>query len=339
MNSLITIIVNTPGVGVTDLKRSERIINLLYFIQQRPGVQCNELANLFGASRRTIQRDLHQLRKLGFSIDSSRGQAGGFISRGGYYLKPLTFTGPEALALFVAARVLLEQEGFPYRADLQSALDKVARVVSPKDENLFWGLEQNISLLVSGLRNYGPWGKTFKSLNDAILNKRRLTIVYSSYSSQCVSERQVDPYHILFRDGFWYLVGYCHTRKETRIFRIDRINDSSFTEEKFDSPKDFNIQDYLGKSWRIGKGEDIEVAIKFYPPICRLIREGIWHPSQRLDELPGGEVIFRATVEGNWEVKKWILSWGAAAEVLEPEELRKEIKWELAEMVDKYKNT
>ncbi|MCL6477226.1 MAG: transcriptional regulator [Peptococcaceae bacterium] len=307
-------------------------------IQQRPGVQCNELAALFDRSTRTIQRDLEQLRKLGFTIRSSRGPAGGFAARGGYHLKPLTFTGPEALALFIAARVLLEEEeeGFPYRSALQAALEKIAGVVNEKDEDFLSGLEPNISLLVTKLRNYAPWGKTFRIINEAILNHDRLTMVYSSYASQCIARRTVDPYHVLFREGFWYLIGYCHTRRETRIFRIDRIKDISPDGEKFDPPGNFSVREYLGKSWRIGKGEDVEVAVKFYPPESRLIAEGAWHPTQRLEQLPGGEVIFRAEVEGTWEVKKWILGWGSSAEVLSPPELRDEIRRELAEMAGRY---
>jgi predicted DNA-binding transcriptional regulator YafY len=323
-------------VRLTDLKRSERILNLLYCVQQRPGVQSSELAALFGRSLRTIQRDLEQLRRIGFSIKSSRGPAGGFAARGGYNLKPLTFTGPEALALFIAARVLLDGGGFPYRSGLQSALEKIAGVVNEKEEGFLTSLETNISLMVTGLRDYAPWGRTFGVINEAVLKSSRVEIVYNSYASQCVSRRTVDPYHVLFREGFWYLIGYCHTRKETRIFRVDRINSIELNGEKFEFPVDFSIRDYLGKSWRIGKGEDVEVAVRFYPPESRLVSEGLWHPTQRLEELPGGGVIFRAEVEGTWEVKKWILGWGSAAEVLEPPELREEIRQELKEMAGRY---
>lgn len=320
----------------TDLRKSERIINLLYMIQRRPGIQCSELASFFGTSRRTIQRDLEQLRRIGFSINSSRGAAGGFATRGGYHLKSLTFTGPEALSLIVAARVLLEQEGFPYRDSLQSAMEKISGVVSQKDNYFLDSLEPNISLMVTGLRDYEPWGETFNVINDAILNNSRLAMVYQSYNSQYTSERLVDPYHVLFRDGFWYLVGYCHTRKETRIFRIDRIAGISPNGEKFSPPEDFSIREYLGKSWRIGKGVAVELAVKFHPPVSRLISEGQWHPTQRLEHLPDGVVIFRAEVEGAWEVKKWILGWGPAAEVLEPPELRDEIRRDLGEMAGRY---
>lgn len=107
-----------------NLNHTERLLNLIYIIQKQPGIQAKELAKIFGRTTRTIQRDISSLRKAGFSIISSTGAAGGFISRGSYYLKPLAFTGAEALAIFVASRVLLEQKGIPYKKRFRISLSK-----------------------------------------------------------------------------------------------------------------------------------------------------------------------------------------------------------------------
>ncbi len=71
---------------MSDLARTERLLNLLYTIQKSKGIQAKELALIFGRTTRTIQRDINDLRKLGFCIDSSTGAAGGFASRGAYVL-------------------------------------------------------------------------------------------------------------------------------------------------------------------------------------------------------------------------------------------------------------
>ncbi|ADG83136.1 hypothetical protein TherJR_2293 [Thermincola potens JR] len=65
------------------------------------------------------------INRMAFNINA-------FASRGAYYLKPLTFSGAEAMALFVAVRVLLEQKGFPYREDLEAALQKIVAVIREK---------------------------------------------------------------------------------------------------------------------------------------------------------------------------------------------------------------
>lgn len=321
---------------MNDLEHTERLLNLVYMIQKSPGIQAKELARIFGRTTRTIQRDILSLRKMGFSIISSTGAAGGFASRGSYYLKPLVFSGAEALAVFVASRVLLEQNGFPYANDLKSALEKISQVICEKDEQFFQSLEPRTSIVVNQIKDYYPWGEIFSQINQAILDQVMVEIKYDSYSSHTVSARRVDPYHMLFREGCWYLIGFCHLREEIRIFRIDRIKSLEILDKKFQIDKEFCLEEYFKNSWKLGKGDPITVKVRFNPPVSRLIRENIWHPTQKIEELEGDSLIFTVCVEGTWEIKKWILSWGASAICLEPEELREEIKQEIERLKFNY---
>lgn len=321
---------------VDDFNHTERLLNLVYMIQKSPGIQARELAKIFGRTTRTIQRDIYNLRKMGFSITSSTGAAGGFASRGSYYLKPLVFTGTEALAIFIASQVLLEQNGFPYADDLKSALVKISQVVCDKDRKFFQNLESKTSIAVTQIKDYYPWGEIFSQVNQAILDQVTVEIMYDSYSSNTVSARRVNPYHMLFRDGCWYLIGYCHLRQEIRIFRIDRIKSLEILNEKFKIAGEFSLGDYFKNSWKLGKGDPLTVKVRFNPPVSRLIRENQWHPTQKIEEIEGDSLIFSVCVEGTWEIKKWILSWGIGAVCLEPSELREEIKNDVKELVSTY---
>lgn len=318
------------------LNHTERLLNLVYMIQNSPGIQAGELAKIFGRTTRTIQRDICNLRKAGFNITSSTGAAGGFASRGSYYLKPLVFTGAEALAIFVASRVLLEQNGFPYTNDLKSALGKVSQVICEKDEQFFQSLEPRTSIVVKQIKDYYPWGKIFSQINQAILDQVTTEIKYDSYSSHTVSARRVNPYHMLFREGCWYLIGYCHLREEIRIFRIDRIRSLEIINTKFQVAREFSLEDFFRNSWNLGKGDPIIVKVRFNPPVSRLIRENIWHPTQKIEEIEGDSLILTVCVEGTWEIKKWILSWGVGAICQEPEELREEIRIEIEKLIISY---
>ncbi len=319
-----------------DLAHTERLLNLVYIIQKSPGIQAKDLAAIFGRTTRTIQRDICNLRKLGFSIDSSTGAAGGFASRGSYNLKPLVFSGAEALAVFVASRVLLEQNGFPYINDLKSALGKISQVIREKDESFFQSLEPKTSIMVKQIKDYYPWGNIFSQINQAIIDQVTVEITYDSYSGHAISARKVNPYHMLFREGCWYLIGYCHLRGEVRIFRIDRIKSLEVMDEKFQITEVFSLGDYFKNSWQMGKGESMTVKVCFNPPISRLIREKIWHHTQKIEEIEGDSLIFTVCIDGTWEIKKWILSWGSGAVCLEPEELREEIRLEMLELLTKY---
>ena len=319
-----------------ELARTERLLNLLYTIQRQPGIQAKELASIFARTPRTIQRDISNLRKLGFNIASSTGAAGGFASRGAYYLKPLVFSGAEALAIFVASRVLLEQKGFPYSQDLRSALEKIGQAISEKDEGFFQSMESKTSISTSTLKDYYPWGNIFEQVNKAIFEQVSIEITYDSYSSNKVSARRVNPYHMMFREGYWYLIAYCHHREEVRMFRVDRIIEMTLTDHEFQLPGYFSIGEYLKDSWQLAKGEPKTVVIRFDSPVSRLIRENIWHHTQEIEELTDGSLILTVCVEGTWEIKKWILSWGCRAECLEPQELREEIGREMKVLVGRY---
>lgn len=322
---------------MNDLARTERLLNILYTIQKHPGIQTKVLADIFGRTPRTIQRDISDLRRMGFKIASSTGAAGGFASRGEYYLKSLLFTGAEALAIFVASKVLLDQKGFPYSEDLEVALKKISEAVLEKDEFFLQKMESRTSIGLSHIKDYYPWGNIFTQINQAILEQITIEIIYDSYSSDKVSVRKVNPYHMMFKEGYWYLIAHCDQREQIRIFRLDRIREAKATAHKFQLPSDFAIENYLKDSWQLGKGELITVKLRFFPPISRLIRENTWHHTQEIQELPDDSLIFKVRVEGTFEIKRWILSWGCGAMCLEPEKLRKEIAQELMELVEGYK--
>ena len=74
------------------------------------------------------------------------------------------------------------------------------------------------------------------------------------------------------------------------------------------------------------------ITIKFDEYQARWIRERDWHPSQKIEELPSGELILRLSVGGLGEVKRWVMGYGSHAEVIEPESLRREIEAEVKKM-------
>jgi predicted DNA-binding transcriptional regulator YafY len=141
----------------------------------------------------------------------------------------------------------------------------------------------------------------------------------------------------MFRQGVWYLIAFCHWRKKIKIFRVDRIKEITISNDTFETPSDFSLSAYMGKSWQIVRGKDQAIKVKIYPPISRWVREEIRHPTQKIEELFDGSIIFSAEVSGLIEVKKWILGMGSSAQVLAPQILRKEIQEEIEGMERRYK--
>ena len=317
-------------------KKSERLIQTLMIIQSREGVKAKEIAGILNIDIRSVYRYIKDLRKMGFQIDSSTGTEGGFAPKGQLALKSLTFSGLEAMALLMASQALSKDEGLPLKNDLDSALSKVLKSMDSEGTDYVKILSPKISILIDYMKNYFPWEKTFTAINESMMRQKTLCISYYSYSAGYSSIREINPYHVFFRDGVWYIVAYCKTRCEERTFRLDRIQDARITEDVFLPPTDFDINKYFANSWRLARGEKVTVTIKFYPPVTQLIAESEWHASQHIEESDEGTLIYTVTVEGTWEIKKWVLGWGKHAEVMEPEKLREEIKDDIAKMKELY---
>jgi predicted DNA-binding transcriptional regulator YafY len=156
-------------------------------------------------------------------------------------------------------------------------------------------------------------------------------------SRKTKTRRKVAPYKIWFFDGTFYLIGNCGLREDVRIFAMDRIHDLEPTDEPFEVPDDFNVDEFMKSSFGVFHGEPVRVRVWFAADIAEYIREKVWHETQTIEPLPDGAIVFEAEVAGIAEIKFWILKWGAKARVIEPESLRQAIQAEAEAMARNYK--
>jgi predicted DNA-binding transcriptional regulator YafY len=140
----------------------------------------------------------------------------------------------------------------------------------------------------------------------------------------------------MFFDGTFYLIGNCRLRHDVRIFALDRIKTIQHTDETFEMPDDFNIDDFMKSSFGVFHGEPVRVRIWFAAGIAEYIREKTWHETQKIETQKDGSIIFEAEVAGTKEIEFWVLRWGAKAKVLAPESLRDEIRSEIEAMREIY---
>lgn len=109
---------------------------------------------------------------------------------------------------------------------------------------------------------------------------------------------------------------------------VERIQELKLTDDTFEPPDSVSVDQRMNQSFGVTHEEPMDVAVRFTPEQALYIRERIWHPTQEIEELDNGGLILRFRAGGFYEIKSWVLSYGAQAEVLEPYELRSEILWE-----------
>lgn len=320
------------------MNKTERIIKVILTLAQKPAASVSELAEELQISQRSVYRYLNVIKDLGYCLHNYKDTESGLRR---HYLAPLTFTASEALAIIASGQSLLSQEGLPLSNDLESALKKVKAAICPIEEKrAFYRLESRFTYLGETIRDYTPWRSIIEQLRDCISSCRSVSVVYDSFSSDEITERQIDPYDLYWYKGNFYLAAYCHKHNEMRSFRIDRFKAVKKIGKRFIRNPEFNINEYFGLSWRVYRGdEEKTVKLLVYPPASRLFQETRYHETQKLEELENGKILCTLTVSDSPEFRTWLLGWGSRVEVVEPVELREAIKEELKKSFRRYKNT
>jgi len=160
---------------------------------------------------------------------------------------------------------------------------------------------------------------------------------YFSVHSQKRKTYTVHPYRLMYFRGGLYLFGFVEEYDQIRTFAVERIEELEKLADTFEKPPDFSVETYLESSFGLVKEDPFDVEILFKPDVASYVRSRIWHPSQEVREVSGGEIVMHLHVGGEFELGAWILSFGPSAIVLSPEKLRRRVESDLARTLDSYR--
>jgi proteasome accessory factor B len=316
----------------------ERLVVLDRAIRAGEYPNARTIADLLEVSPRTVQRDLVFLRdRLVAPLVFDPRRNGYYYRDPTYRLSFLTLTEGELVALFLAERVLRQYRGTPYGPDLARAFRKITEGLTDRVTIDLGHLDASHSFRTTAQAPFDP--ATFRDLSSAVFGRRRVVLDYWTASRDERTRREVDPYHLACVDGQWYVIGHCHLRGDVRMFAPGRIQALELTEATFDPPADFQIDEYLARSFAVlrgGAGEVHRVRLRFTGEAVKYVRERTWHPSQALEPDGQDGLLVSLEVGHLREVERWALSWGADCEVLEPTELRNRVGAELARAAQRY---
>src|SRR5690606_34648776 len=176
-----------------------RLFNMIFYIQTHPGCTAEELAWRCGVSLRQCYRDLRTIQDAGFPLYHDRG----YRMIEGSMLKAIAFTMEEALALIYGIKLIEQQKGL-LKAPVQ-VKEKLLALLPKKLSNEIENINQRVEIEVAPAADYSGKESLFKEINEAIKNHTLLQMKYYSFSSDEVTDRVVEPYQLVFKDGFWYL--------------------------------------------------------------------------------------------------------------------------------------
>ncbi len=317
------------------LRRAIRLTRIQHLLHSHSkGLTSRELARLCGVCIRTIQRDIHALEEMGVPLT----QEGDYYSIiEGYTLPPVSISLYEALAAFLAMRLALRQTDRD-NPHIRKALTKLADLLP---QPLAAHVEASFRSIVKRPEDPGQV-RIFEQVALAWTTQRQMRIEYQSLKSDEIRVWLLEPYFVEMTGiGYsTYVIG--HAVREGRegivTFKLDRIKAAEVLDTNYDIPKDFDIGKLLSYSWGIIWGDEAEIKLKFSSKVSRRVKETVWHPSQKIEDLEDGSCLMTLHVGSTLEITPWIRSWGPDVEVLEPEELRqafKEYGTELARIYSK----
>ena len=169
--------------------------------------------------------------------------------------------------------------------------------------------------------------------------RRKVLIRYKSLSSNRTRQRRIHPYHVFNHRGDWYVAAWDEPRQEVRIFALHRIRRATPSRPRATrSPATSASR----PTWPTPSASRRATSrwrspIRFAPRQARWIRERRWHKSARVQEELNGGLVLHLKIAETSEIKRWVLQFGAEAEVLKPASLRRAVAEELAAAAKPYR--
>lgn len=301
----------------------DALITILNKLDCGEAVTISSLMDDLEMSKRTIYRYIQTLQVAGFPIgyDKDRGL---YAFDPGYSLKKLNLNIDEVLAFALAKKLLAS-----FGTGMEKSLNAIEEKISKKHTNL----PKHIILAADTPATES--NMFLATIHQAITNYQTLEIKYDALHSQEVSQRKVNPYYLFFKEGFWYMRGYCHESQAFRTFALDRIISIKVLDKHF-LPKGISPESELSESFGAWlDGEPTEVALIFDPEVKAQVLRKKWHKSQEVLELKNGQVEMKFVVKGTGGIKKWIYQWIPHVDVKTPEELKDEMRNDLQQSLKK----
>ncbi|MGI8485596.1 MAG: helix-turn-helix transcriptional regulator [Thermomicrobiales bacterium] len=252
-------------------KPASRVLAMLELLQDRPGISGPRLANELGVTTRTIRRYVITLQEMGIPVEPMTGRTGGYWLRPGFRMPPLMFSSEEAIGLAVALLGTRSTTDVELPPPVTQALQKIERVL-PRDLAERIETIRKLMLLPEPTRSpisAFPNPNVLATLAQATITNKRCWMRYGRPDGD-ESAREIEPYGIVVHYGRWYLHGWCHLRKGTRTFRIDRIRRVDLLETPFVPPENFDVRAAVMSSLAMVRSDyQVEIEIQASPADVR----------------------------------------------------------------------
>ena len=304
------------------------------------GVTIRDMVHELGVSEKTIRRDLETFQAAGFPLKETVEEFGRkkWHIEGGKAEPGLHFAYDEAIALHLGRRFLEPLAGTVFWEAAQRAFKKVRATLGAEALKYIDQFGTMFHQTMVGAADYTKKAELIDELMVGIEDQKAVFITYQSLRATEPVTYDIYPYGLIYHRGALYLVGKKPQDEEICHWKVSRIEDAEVTKVHFQRPGDFDLQQHLAKSFGVYHGVgDVKIKVRFASSVARYVSESNWHESQKLTEQKDGSVVAKFQLSDTEEIKRWIMSFGQHAVVVEPESLRDEIVGEMNLLLAAYR--
>ena len=205
------------GKAAEEKVRVNRVLMIDEAIRSGSYPSIEKLAKQSEVTKRTIERDLEYLRDIYQApIEYDWEKRGYFYSEPNFFIKSVILTEGELFSIAIFDRLLEQYRNTPIEAALRQIFDKIIKSLPERVTVDTVLLSPHISFISDHQGYIDP--KVFEKIFTALKTRRTINFEYRPLQKTTYMGRTVNPYHAICQRGNWYFIGYCHDKKEPRMF-------------------------------------------------------------------------------------------------------------------------
>ena len=306
-----------PAPAETATARLTRLLTMVPWLVNRQGIDLARAADDLGVTVDQLEADLRLLFLCGYGqlpdelIEADWEGGRVFVGNADTIARPLRLGVDEAVTLIVGLRALREVPGLGERDAVDRALAKLEAAAgaagAPADR-------------VRAEMADGAEPGMLAEARRAIAEHRRIHLRYLVPARDEATDRDVDPMRVVGIDGRWYLEGWCHRAQDTRLFRMDRVEELTVLDSDGTPPPQARVRDLSEGTFRPAP-DDVVVTLRLLPGAAWVAD---YYPVDSAEPVPpeegGGLVVRLRTPDTAW-LRRLVRRLGGRGRVLEPADL------------------
>lgn len=296
-------------------------LKMLAILSSRGKMKSQELSAMLGVTRRQIQRYRNELTDIGIDIKTERGKNGGYYIEQNVFLNTMVFDSEDRKVMDEVVQKL-EKENSEYKNDFRLVYDKLVAYMNHNE----YGKDLKCPIYMEySYERMTDYRKAVLDIQAAIYCNRKIEAAYKTGSGK-LEKGVFQPMKIVYRNGDSYLVSFSESSNMLKNIKIEDIVKIEVLEDRFDSNLDMMLKDHVANSFLLEGASQVRFKLKIESPYSSVASYRTWSSDQLVVDLHDGSIYFEATACNKNDVVDWVLSMRDGCSVLEPEELKNEVR-------------